>query len=82
MNDSPSNREYEATSEVLLNRTDAAIRLGVSARTLDRWNLLRYGPPRLKLGRKVWYRSASIEAWILSQEIDHSKAITGSTGGR
>jgi hypothetical protein len=38
---------------------ELACALGVSERTLGRWHQFRQGPPRVELGRKVFYRSAS-----------------------
>lgn len=54
----------------LVDRQEAASILGVSPRTLDRWHLLRIGPPRVALGgHKVRYRLSSIVAWIENQEV-------------
>ena len=52
----------------LVDRKSAAELLGVSPRTLDRWHLLREGPPRIAVGRQVRYRVSAIEAWLLAQE--------------
>ncbi len=52
----------------MLDRQAAATFLGVSPRTLDRWHLLREGPPRIALGRKIRYRRAALEQWILTRE--------------
>lgn len=40
----------------------------VSLRTVQRERALRVGPPFIKLGRKIFYRPAAIEAWLLAQE--------------
>ena len=45
----------------------AALR-GVSVRTVQRERAQRIGPPFIKLGRKIFYRPAAIEAWLLDQE--------------
>ena len=52
----------------LVDRSGAAELLGVSARTLDRWHFLREGPPRIQLGRKIRYRRAAIDNWVLARE--------------
>ncbi|TXN72856.1 helix-turn-helix domain-containing protein [Methylobacterium sp. WL6] len=52
----------------LVDRTAAAELLGVSPRTLDRWHLLREGPPRILVGRQVRYRVSALEAWLLAHE--------------
>lgn len=56
------------TDHDLLNRQEAAAFIGVADRTLDRWELLRQGPPRLKLGGLVRYRKSSIVRWLESRE--------------
>ena len=53
----------------LVDREGAAKLLGISARTLDRWHLLRQGPPRIQLGRKIRYRRIALEQWLLAHEI-------------
>ena len=59
----------KAVTSELVDRPHAARLLGVSSRTLDRWHLLRIGPPRVALGHhKVRYRLSSIEAWVRSRE--------------
>jgi predicted DNA-binding transcriptional regulator AlpA len=42
--------------------------LGVSPRTLDRWKARGDGPPRIKIGRQLFYRGASLKAWFESRE--------------
>lgn len=39
-------------------------------RTLDRWNVLGIGPPRTRVGRRVLYRRASVQKWLLELESD------------
>lgn len=56
------------TMKDLLSEDDYAAQRGVSVRTVQRERALRAGPPYVKLGRKVFYRPAAIEAWILAQE--------------
>ena len=63
----PKARERAALGE-LFDRQEAASFLGVSPRTLDRWHLLREGPARIELGRKIRYRRTSLEDWLLSRE--------------
>jgi excisionase family DNA binding protein len=52
----------------LIDRETAAHLLGVSARTLDRWQSEGSGPARINLGRKVRYRRSSLEAWVAGRE--------------
>ena len=46
-----------------LNQIDLARRWRISPRTLERWRWLREGPRYLKLGGRVLYRVADIEAF-------------------
>lgn len=48
---------------VYLTQKEAADLLRVSARTLERHRLTGTGPAYVKVGRKVVYRPADIEAW-------------------
>ena len=45
-----------------------ATELKVSPRTIDRWHLLRQGPPRTEIGRAILYRRDSVVAWLESRE--------------
>jgi excisionase family DNA binding protein len=47
---------------------EAAAELKVTDRTLDRWHRLGEGPPITKLGRRVLYRRASLQAWLCGRE--------------
>lgn len=58
----------------ILTPTELAERLGVSARTLSRWHLLRKGPPRVQVGRLIAYRTDAIENWLRANE---TQPITG-----
>lgn len=52
----------------LISEADYAALRGVSLRTVQRERALRIGPPFIKLGAKVFYRPAAIEAWLLDRE--------------
>ncbi len=45
----------------------AAELLGMSRRTLEKWRGEGNGPPFLKLGRRVLYATADLEAWVRSR---------------
>ena len=49
-------------------RADVAAALGVSTDTLARWDLQRCGPPCVKVGRKVLYRSEAFRDWLKERE--------------
>jgi len=51
-----------------LKPKDLAKALHVSERTIARWHHFREGPPRVEIGRKVYYRKESVTAWIASCE--------------
>ena len=51
-----------------LTREELAAELELNPRTLDRWDVLRMGPPRTFVGRKVLYRRTSIQKWLAAQE--------------
>lgn len=42
--------------------------LGVSRRSLARMHVERTGPPRIRVGRKIFYSRASVREWLLSRE--------------
>ena len=52
----------------MLDRKETADLLGVSPRTLDRWHLLRVGPPRIVVGRQVRYKLSSVQRWLDEHE--------------
>ncbi|MGA7787238.1 MAG: helix-turn-helix domain-containing protein [Xanthobacteraceae bacterium] len=61
-----------------LTQEEAASQLKVCERTLDRWRRLDEGPPITQLGRRIFYRRSSVQAWLLAREhrgdIQHSVA--------
>jgi len=50
--------------------------LGVSLRTLSRWDATGTGPPKIKVGRKVVFDLGKIPQWLASREIPPTR-ITG-----
>lgn len=42
--------------------------LGISTRTADRWDILRTGPPRTRLGKKIYYKKTSVLEWLKRRE--------------
>lgn len=45
-----------------------ALVLGVSRRTLLRWDVQRTGPPRIKIGSQPLYDEAKLPEWLASHE--------------
>jgi len=37
-------------------------------RTLRRWDALRVGPPRIRVGRKILYRKSAVAHWLAQHE--------------
>jgi hypothetical protein len=60
-----------SNSEILsefFTKEELAAELRRNPRTLDRWEVLGMGPPRTHVGRKVLYRRASVDKWLVAQE--------------
>lgn len=51
-----------------ITRLDLALELGVTVETLHRWEKLRFGPPCVRAGRKIYYRRDAVQDWLLQQE--------------
>lgn len=62
------------TLENLLTEAAYAAKRGVSVRTIQRERALRAGPPFIKLGKSIFYRPESVDAWIIAQERTPAKA--------
>ena len=56
------------TLNELLSEAEYDAKRGVSVRTIQRERALRAGPAFIKIGRRVFYRPAAIEAWVLGLE--------------
>ena len=50
--------------------------LGVSLRTLSRWTATGAGPPKIKIGKKVFYDLGKLPEWLASREIPSAR-VTG-----
>lgn len=50
--------------ERLLSTPEAAQLLGVAPDTLKVWRWRRTGPPSVRVGRLVRYRSADLDSWL------------------
>jgi hypothetical protein len=62
----------------IASQREAALRLGLSSRTLERNRASGFGPAFCKLGRRILYRPADLDAWITS----HIRTSTSDTGAR
>jgi hypothetical protein len=43
--------------------------LGVTVRTLARWNACRIGPPKIKIGKTILFDLAKVPDWLGAREI-------------
>ena len=53
----------------------AADDLGVAVGTLRRWFTEHLGPPRVTIARRIFYRKAGIQEWLLAREQNPEAAI-------
>ena len=51
-----------------LSREGLARQLNTTTRTLDRWEALRIGPPRIVVQGFVYYRVAAVRSWLEKHE--------------
>jgi predicted DNA-binding transcriptional regulator AlpA len=63
--------------EGFLRREELATQLGLSPRTIDRWQALREGPPRVHVGRTILYNVESVREWLRSKEQQSSSMKKG-----
>jgi predicted DNA-binding transcriptional regulator AlpA len=56
----------QSVLEGFLSREQLAQQLGLSLRTIDRWEALHKGPPRFCVGRTVLYSIQAVREWMLS----------------
>ncbi len=66
-----------AAAKELVTGSELAERLGVSLPTLQRWRYEGSGPPFVKVGRKVRYAAADIDAWLAGQRKTSTSAPRG-----
>ena len=43
---------------------ETAAELHICTKTLERWHLARRGPPRTRIGRRVFYKRSAVTAWL------------------
>ena len=61
-------------NDLIPEETFAAEILQSCPRTAQRLRARREGPAFIRLGRRVFYRKAAIEAWLLAQEQSQPRA--------
>lgn len=50
----------------LIHQTAFCDRVGIDPRTARRWASTGYGPPVRKVGGRVYYAEAEVDAWLLT----------------
>lgn len=55
----------------LLTPAQAAEHLALSTSTLANWRCAGAGPPSVKVGGRVRYRLAELDAWVDAEQGDH-----------
>jgi hypothetical protein len=58
----------------LISEAGYAEQRGISLRSVQRERAQRIGPPFIKVGRKIYYRPAAIEGWLLSIEQEQPRS--------
>ena len=53
-------------SEKYLTTSELVVRLRTSPETVRYWRYISYGPPGIKVGRRVLYSSTDVERWLVS----------------
>ena len=74
---SSESQESDRLSSILagyLTPKELADAFGVTERTIARWHRHRQGPPRVTIGRKVYYRRESVNAWLTECERPEPRA--------
>jgi hypothetical protein len=68
-NKNPNNKTESATPALdLITEHDLATTLHVCLRTLARHHDARTGPPRIKIGRRHFYKISSVNEWLARRE--------------
>lgn len=65
----------------MLDRKPSADYLGVSVPTLDRKRVNGDGPPYVKIGSRVRYRRADLDAWLRSRIVTSTSEAEQRLGG-
>jgi hypothetical protein len=52
-----------------LDQIAAAAHMGIAVKTLENWRILKAGPPYYKIGNRVLYDSAELDAWLAERRV-------------
>jgi predicted site-specific integrase-resolvase len=56
-----------------LTTSIVAAELAVHWRTLKRWLVSGYGPPYVRVGRRIYYRRADVTHWLENQTAERAR---------
>jgi predicted DNA-binding transcriptional regulator AlpA len=73
--------EIEIGARRYVSAQRVASMLGVSARTLSRWDAARIGPPKIKIGKLVLFDLGKLTEWLASRETTPAPAAGRNTQG-
>jgi len=68
-----SQGEVEIAGRHYLTARRLAQLLGVTVRTLARWNAQRIGPPKISIGKIVLFDLAKLPEWLATREIQPTR---------
>ena len=71
----PEPREEGTPAHRLLSEVDAAEFLGLSIRTLQSWRLTGAGPVYSKIGSRVRYARADLDAFVAANRRHHTSEV-------
>jgi hypothetical protein len=60
--------EVEIAGRTYVTAERLASMLGVTVRTLARWNASRIGPPKISIGKTVLFDLAKLPDWLVTHE--------------
>ena len=60
--------EIEIAGRQYITAHRLAAALGVTVRTLTRWDAARIGPPKIKIGKRVLFDVAKLPEWLATRE--------------
>src|SRR5215207_2972555 len=66
--------EIEIAGRRYITAGRLAAMLGVTVRTLGRWDVTRIGPPRIKVGKLVLFDLARLREWLATRETEPVRA--------
>ena len=57
-----------ALMDGFISRQDLCLAIGISERSLQRYDQIRSGPPKITIGNATWYRVTAVREWLTGRE--------------